>query len=530
MKLRKIKKSNTMFLMDIKKGLFYFLCLLVIVSCNEEKKKTLSDSATISLQELTIDQIHEHYRKGHYTSEQLVAAYLQEIKHKDSALNAISYINPDALKEARQLDQEFKTSGVLKPLHGIPLIVKDNFNTQDMPTTGGALALKDFNPTTNATMVQQLLDAGAIIIAKSNMAEWAFSAMHTKSSTIGTTHNPYNTKHVPAGSSGGTAAAVAANFGTIGLGTDTGNSIRGPSSHNALVGFRSTMGLTSRAGIIPLYLRNDIAGPMCRTVTDATRVLQLIAKYDPEDPITSYAQNKIPENYMQFLDKNGLQGARIGVLRTLSDHNPDEAVTALFNEAIEDLKQLGATIIDPLVIPNFEELRKNQWCDVFRKDLEAYLNTHVQNDTIKTLEDIIRIGTKSSYAREALAYFKDAPHDRSGGSGIPCDIIYNDGKSIAFREAIEDVMNAEKLDAIIYPSWNNKAATIVNYREEYLGDNSQIIAPHTGQPAFTVPMGFTSENLPTGLQFLGRMYSEPTLIKLCYAYEQGTKHRKPPEQ
>jgi len=515
------QKNNTMFLLYIKKGMLYFLCLLVLVSCNEGKTKTLPDSDTISLQELTIDQIHEHYRNGHYTSEQLVAAYLQEIKDKDSALNAISYINPNALKEARKLDQEFKTLGVLRPLHGIPLIVKDNFNTQDMPTTGGALALRDFKPTRNATMVQQLLDAGAIIIAKSNMAEWAFSA--------GTTHNPYNTKHVPAGSSGGTAAAVAANFGTIGLGTDTGNSIRGPSSHNALVGFRSTMGLTSRAGIIPLYLRNDIAGPMCRTVTDATRILQLIAKYDPEDPITSYAKNKVPENYMQFLDKNGLQGARIGVLRTLSDDNPDKAVTALFNTAIEDLKQLGATIVDPLVIPNFEELRKDQWCDVFRKDLEAYLNMYVKNDTIKTLEDVIRIGTESSYAEEALAYFMDAPHDRSGDSGIPCDIVYKDGRSIAFREAIEGVMNAENLDAIIYPSWNNKAATIVNYREEYLGDNSQIIAPHTGQPAFTVPMGFTSENLPTGLQFLGRMYAEPTLIKLCYAYEQGTKHRKSPQ-
>jgi len=500
--------------------------LLLLNACKPRAKSDIG--IAIALDELSILQIHDHFRSGNFTSEQLVNAYLDRIRSKDSLLNAITFINPDALVQARALDLEFKNSGTLRPLHGIPVIVKDNFNTKGMPTTGGALALQDFIPTTNATMVQQLIDAGAIILAKSNMAEWAFSPMHTNSSTHGTTRNPYNTKHVPAGSSGGTGAAVAANFGTIGLGTDTGNSIRGPSSHNALVGFRTSMGLTSRAGVIPLYYRNDIAGPMCRTVTDATKMLSLFARYDPKDSITHYIKDIDLQDYTVYLDKKGLQGARIGVLRILSEVNTDSEISLLFHNALTDMQKQGATIIDSVAIPDFEALRQNQWCDVFRKDLENYLNEHVKNDTIATLEDVIRIGTNSPYAKEVLDYFKTAAYGRPGMPSIPCKNLLEDARSIAYRNAIAHIMDSLQLDALVYPSWNNIPATIANFREEYLGDNSQIIAPHTGQPAFTVPMGFTSGNLPAGIQFLGRMYAEPTLIKLCYAYEQATKHRKPP--
>ncbi len=512
----------------MKNIIFTIFLTLLALSCKQEKTHQMK-TEDIPLDELTIAQIHANYENGTYTGEQLVMAYINRIKAKDSILNAITFINPDALADAKKLDEEFKTTGKLRPLHGIPLIVKDNFNTKGMPTTAGSLALKDFRPNSNATMVQQLVDAGAIIIAKSNMAEWAFSPMHTTSSTAGTTHNPYNTDHVPAGSSGGTGASIAANFGTIGLGSDTGNSIRGPSSHNALVGFRSTMGLTSREGIVPLYMRNDIGGPMCRTVEDATKVLNLIARYDPKDSITAYSKGKVAEDYTQFLDKNGLKNARIGVLRELSDNNPDTEITVLFNNAIKDLERLGATIVDSVSVPNFNELRRNQWCDAFRADLETYLSQYVKNDTIATLEDVIRIGTKSPYAEEGLAYFKDAEYIRSGDPEIPCGNLYEDARSIAFRNAVENTMDELKLDVIIYPSWNNRPATINNFQEEYKGDNSQVIAPHTGQPAFTVPMGFTSGNLPAGLQFLGRMYAEPTLIKFTYAYEQGTKHRKQPD-
>ena len=498
-------------------------CILFL-SCANPKNVT----PEILLNELTISQIHKAYKHGDYTAEQLVTAYLKRIDSLDGIINAITYINKDAIAVAKKLDNEFAKTGKLRPLHGIPLIVKDNFNTKGMPTTGGAIALQHFKPEEDAFLIDKLVKAGAIIIAKSNMAEWAFSAKHTESSTAGTTRNPYNLNYVPAGSSGGTGAAVALNFGTIGLGTDTGNSIRGPSSHNALTGFRTTLGLVSRSGIIPLYLRNDVAGPMCRTVEDATKVLEVIAGYDPNDPMTTYNKGKVETDYQQFLDINGLRNARIGVLRQLSEDNPDTEIKELFEKSILDLKLLGATLVDSIVIKDFDSLRTNQWCDDFRKDIEAYLAEYVKQDSLKTLEDIVRNGTKSAYAKRTLDYFLDHS-GRETAKDITCDDPYTDVRRIAFRKTIEDTMDELQLDAIIYPSWNNKPARIDFFEEEYLGDNNQIIAPHTGQPAFTVPMGFTSENLPAGLQFLGRMYSEPTLIKLVYSYEQGTKHRVPPK-
>lgn len=499
------------------------ILISTILGCQEQKpiKKF------VKIQELTIAQIHDAYKNGDFNSQDLVEAYLKQIEEYDVVLNAISVINTNALKLAKELDDEYQNTKKLRPLHGIPIIVKDNINTKGLPTTGGAFALKNFIPEEDAFIIKKLMDAGAIILAKSNMAEWAFSAKHTESSTKGTTKNAYNTNYVPAGSSGGTASAIAANFATIGLGTDTGNSIRGPSSHGALVGFRTTLGLISRSAIIPLYLRNDVVGPMCRTVEDATKVMEVMIGIDSEDPITEYSKGNTSNNYTQFLQKNGLKGARIGVLRELSEDNPDSEIKALFEKAIIDLKAQGAEIIDPIVIPNFSSLRQNQWCADFRKDLENYLATYVKNDTVKSLEDIIRIGTTSEFSEIRLKYFSENS-GRSINPEIECLDPYTDVRRIAFREAIENEMNRLNIDAIIYPSWNNKPAKLNLFNEEYLGDNSQIIAPHTGQPAFTVPMGFSTENLPAGLQFLGRMYDEKTLIKLVYSYEQATNHRKTP--
>jgi Asp-tRNA(Asn)/Glu-tRNA(Gln) amidotransferase A subunit family amidase len=477
--------------------------------------------------ELTIAAIHDAYRAGDYTASGLVAAYLMRIERLDPQLNALTAINPAALDIARALDEEFIATGTLRPLHGIPVIVKDNINTAGLPTTAGALALRDFVPTADAFIVDRLVAAGAIVLAKSNMAEWAFSAMHTNSSTAGTTHNPYDLSRVPAGSSGGTAAAIAANLAVIGLGTDTGNSIRGPSSHCALVGFRTTLGLVSRGAIVPLFLRNDVAGPMCRTVADATRVLEVIAGYDPADPLTQYGAERVPDNYTQFLQADGLAGARIGVLRALSDADPHPDVRELFTRALADLDSLGATVVDPVVVPGFDRLRQNQWCADFRPDLEAFLRTYVQRDTLRTLEDVIRVGTTAPFAAERLALFA-GQSGRFGNGEPPCGNAYEDEHRIAFRQAIERVMDSLQLDALVYPSWNHPPAPIASFREDYRGDNSQVIAPHTGQPAFTVPMGFVQDSLPAGLQFLGRMYAEPTLIRLTYAYEQGTGHRRPP--
>ena len=502
------------------------LLTIVFISCKNQKEAPTNDP-TIELSELTISNIHKAYQEGSFTSKQLVQAYVERIENFDGTINAITVTNPKAIAIAEALDKEYKETGLLRPLHGIPIIVKDNINTAGLPTTAGSLALKDYIPKEDAFIIKKLVDAGAIVIAKSNMAEWAFSPMHTESSTAGTTRNPYNTDFVPAGSSGGTAASIASNFGTIGLGTDTGNSIRGPSSHNSLVGFRTTLGLISRSAIVPLYLRNDVVGPMGRTVEDATKILEIIAGYDADDPLTKNSNGNIPLTYTQFLDSNALVGARIGVLRELSDDNPNPEIKRLFEQSLLDMDSLGATVVDPIVVPDFASLKENQWCAPFREDVEGFLANYVKNDSIKTIEDIIKVGSTSKFAKERL--LRNAEHTgRWEDSEIPCLDAYSDVRRVAFREAIENVMDSLNLDAIVYPSWNNPPARIDRFQEEYLGDNNQIISPHTGQPAFTVPMGFTSKNLPAGLQFLGRMYDEPVLIGLAYSYEQGTKHRKIP--
>src|SRR5215467_4854095 len=329
--------------------------------------------------ETTIAETQAAIRAGKVTCRQLVEAYLKRIREYDqpTGLNALVVINPQALEEADRLDQEFKRTGKLRPLQGIAVIVKDNYDTYDLQTAGGSLALKGFVPKEDAYMVKKIREAGAILLAKSNMAEWAFSPYVTVSSIGGITRNPYDLQRVPAGSSGGTAAAVAASLGEVGLGTDTGNSIRGPSSHNALVGIRPTMGLTSRDGIIPLYFGNDVGGPMARTVEDAARVLNVVAGHDPADPVTELSEGKIPRNYTQFLDKNGLRGARIGVFRKYIDSpTTDPQIKALTEKAIQDLKAQGAEIVDPFVVPDFEKLTENIWCGDFQQDLNHYLAAH----------------------------------------------------------------------------------------------------------------------------------------------------------
>ncbi len=487
-------------------------------------------SAHFPVVEATIAGIHQALEKKTCTCELLVKEYLQRIAHydKSTGLNAIIVTNPEALKTARALDAEFARTHRLRPLHCIPLIVKDNYNTQGLQTTAGSLAMKGCVPATDATMVQKLKAAGAIVLAKSNMAEWAFSPMVTISSIAGETRNPYNLDHTTAGSSGGTAAAVAANLGLAGLGTDTGNSIRGPSSHNSLVGFRCTIGLISRDGIAPLYLRNDMGGPMARTVEDATRMLDVLAGFDPKDPITRYSEGKIPGSYTQYLDKNGLKGARIGVLRTLSDRHPDPQVSALFEQAIRDLRQAGAVIIDSIVIDHFDSVSADQWCSVFRQDVDRWLAGLGDAAPMKNLKQVAASGKYAPYIKEELQ--DELTHGVSADTVThQCDDAYSDPRRIAYRKAVTDAMDRYKVGAIIYPTWNSPPARIGDF-SGYKGDNSQIIAPHTGMPAFTIPMGYTYDHLPAGLQFLGRSFDEPTLIRYTYGYEQSTHHRRPPEK
>lgn len=505
------------------------LLLFLFPACRESSDKQAGkDKNHFPVVETTISEIHSAMRAGEITCRQLVDIYLKRIETYDQStqLNAIIIVNPNAKKRAKELDKEFRKTGILRPLHGIPLIIKDNYDTKDLQTTGGSLALKGSIPPDDAFQVRVLREAGAIVLAKSNMAEWAFSPMVTESSIAGTTRNPYDLDRVPAGSSGGTAAAVAANFGVAGLGTDTGNSIRGPSAHAALVGIRSTMGLTSRDGIIPLYLRNDIGGPMARSVEDAVRILEVIAGFDKADPITQYSEGKIPDNYTQYLDKDGLKGARIGVFRTFVDTpTTDPQVKGLVEKAIQDMKSLGAEIVDPFIIPEFKELTEGLWCDMFRHDVNNYLKSLGDRAPYKTLEDIFQSGLYAPSVERRIQRALKVPLQDTP----MCSDLYQEPRNIAFRKAVLDAMEAKNLDVIIYPTWGNPPRKIGDQKSP-AGDNSQMIPPHTGLPALTVPMGYTYSRLPAGLQIVGKLFGEPDIIRIAFAYEQFTKHRRPPEK
>jgi len=497
-----------------------------------QKSAAAIGRAHFEITEATIAEAHAAMRAGKLTCRQLVQGYLRRISALDqpTRLNAIVLVNPNALAEADKLDQEFKRTGKMRPLHGIPVIVKDNYDTYDLQTTGGSLAMKGNVPPTDAFMVKKLREAGAIVLAKSNMAEWAFSPYVTVSSIAGITRNPYDLERVPAGSSGGTAAAVAANLGMVGLGTDTGNSIRGPSSHNDLVGIRPTIGLTSRDGIIPLFLSADVGGPIARTVEDAATVLSVVAGYDPEDPITRNSEGKVQKDYTKFLDKNGLRGARIGVFRPYIDAaSTDPHVKALTEKAITDLKAQGAEIVDPFVIPNFETLTRNLGCGDFQADLNAYLAKHGQNAPYKTLAEIVDSGLYMPYIDGQMKRSIAPKPAGAVDASATCLDVYHNEKKTAFREAILSAMERDKVDAIVYPTWSNPPRKVGDTKTP-AGDNSQVLSPQSGFPAITVPIGFTYDVLPAGLTFLGKLFDEPTLIKYAYAYEQATKHRHPPEK
>src|SRR5688572_106609 len=315
--------------------------------------------------EATIAQVHSALRERSTTCRAIVAGYLARIDAYDKrgpALNAIVLTNPNAMAIADSLDRRYAASRTfIGLLHCIPVIVKDNFQTAGLQTTAGTLALRGWSPRDDATMVKRLKDAGAIVLAKSNMAELAFSPYETVSSILpGYTKNPYALDRVTAGSSGGTGAAVAASFGVVGLGTDTGNSIRGPSAHNALVGIRSTMGLTSRDGVVPLNLASDIAGPMARTVTDAVAVFQLVAGYDPNDAVTEASRARTVPDYAKALRRDGLKGARLAVLpQAYLTATTDTEVVRVFTRAVAELRRNGATVLDSIVIPELDSLRRS---------------------------------------------------------------------------------------------------------------------------------------------------------------------------
>jgi amidase len=526
------------------------LCLALASACTTD----------FVVEEATIGEIHEAMEDGRLTAEQLVQSYLNRIEAYDKqgpSINALITINPAALDRARQLDAALVSSGALTgPLHGIPVIVKDNYDTEDLPTTNGTLALKGAVPPNDAYQVRMLRQAGAIILAKSNMAEFASSGSYTVSSVLpGYSRNPYDTQRVTAGSSGGTAAAVAANLGTVGLGTDTGSSIRGPASHQSLVGFRTTMGLSSRDGIAPLNMDRDVGGPMARTVTDAVRVLEVIVGFDPADTVTARSEGRIPNGYQQFLDANGLAGKRIGVLRTLfevadaeldgptpspvqeeppqgeqadtvEEREPSRIhpeILALVEQALADMTAAGATIVDDVEIQKLDSIRDiGGRIDRWRYDFDAYLATRPEVPR-KTMDEIFESGDFHPYLRPGLTRAKDAlvaPSEQEGYDLYLQEIT-------AMQEAVRGAMDEADVDILVYPTFNYPPRLIGDLNTTY-GANSGGLSPPTGFPAFNVPMGYSFDSLPAGLQLLGRPFDEPTLIEISYAYEQATLHRRPP--
>ncbi len=476
--------------------------------------------------ELTIAQAQAAMREGRLTARQLVQAYLDRIAAIDRSgptLNALIMVNPRALERADSLDAALRRTGrFVGPLHGVPVIVKDNYDTGDMPTTAGSASLVGSVPADDATMVRRLREAGAIVLAKSNMAEFAFSPYETVGSALpGYTFNPYALNRVPAGSSGGTAAAVAASLGLVGLGTDTGNSIRGPSSHTALVGIRPTLGLTSRDGIVPLYLERDVGGPMARTVEDAARVLDAVAGVDPADSATAEAAEHIPPTYTAFLDTAALRGARIGVARRIAEREgADPEVLARFDSALAELRRAGAVVVDPVPLPFLDSMRVGT-CQSFRHDIEQYLASRGP-EAPKTLAAIVEGGKYHVTIGQRLRRFLN---DTTEGTPERCREAREN--KARFQAAVHEVMASNRLDALVYPTWSNPPRLIGDL-ESPAGDNSQVLAPWTGWPAITVPMGFVRERLPVGLQFFGEAWSEGRLIALAYAYEQATHHRRPP--
>ena len=485
--------------------------------------------APFDVVETTIAQIRTAMRQKKLTCRALVQAYLDRIERFDKqgpSLNAVVLTNPNALAEADALDKRFASRGPVGPLHCIPMVVKDNFETIGLQSANGSKSLEGFVSSVDAFQVRQIKAAGAIVIAKTNMAEFAFSPYESLSSIQGQTKNPYALDRVPAGSSGGTAASVAASFATVGLGSDTGNSIRGPSSHTALVGIRSTMGLTSRAGVIPLSYLADIAGPMARTVTDAVTVFQVVVGEDSDDPVTARSHGRKREDYSKALVRGGLKRARLGILRQAYERpTTDEEVVTVFTAALEDLKKAGATIVDGITVERVQRPQGSGPCRGFKYDINDYLATRGKNAPVHSLDEILASG---KFDPSVAGRLKSAASGATGGGPDSEACKAEAAYRAAFGAALTRVMDEQKLDALVYPTWSNPPRLIGDLTSPH-GDNSQVYSPSSGFPAITVPMGYTRDNtLPAGVTFLGRAWAESTLIKLAYDYEQATHHRRPP--
>jgi amidase len=490
------------------------------------------------LEEITILELQAGLKSGKYTSRRLVTAYLSRIQQIDGAgptLRSVIETNPDALALADAADAERKAGKVRGPLHGIPVLIKDNIATGDrMKTTAGSLALADAPAPRDSGVARRLRDAGAVIIGKTNLSEWAnFRSTHSVSGWSGRgglVKNPYALDRNACGSSSGTGAAISASLAAVGVGSETDGSIVCPSGANSLVGIKPTLGLVSRSGIIPISHTQDTAGPMARTVADAATLLGVLAGVDPSDAATAAAGGHIEADYTKFLDPSGLKGARIGVARA-KFFGYSGVTDKLVQAAIDAMKQAGAVIVDPADIPHAGEYDDAEFTVLlyeFKADLNAYLAGLGPQAPNKTLADLIGWNDKN-HDRE-LEYFGQEIFTMAQDKGPLSDDAYIEAlahcRRLSRTEGLDVVFAKEKLDALVAPTGSPAWTTDLVNGDHFLGASSTPAAV-SGYPSISVPVGYV-RGLPVGMSFIGTAWSEPTLIRLAYAYEQAVQPRRAP--
>lgn len=481
----------------------------------------LGRAGTFDVMEKSIVELQQAMSSGAVTSKELVAAYLARIEAYDRGgpkLNAMIVVNPRALETAEALDRERATKGPRGPLHGIPIVVKDNFETADMPTTGGSIALAGFETRQDAFQVARLREAGAVIVGKTNLHELA-AGITSISSFGGQTRNPYDPARNPGGSSGGTGAAVAANFAAAGMGSDTCGSIRIPSANNNLVGLRGTLGLSSRRGIIPLSHTQDIGGPLARSVTDLAIMLDATVGPDDGDPSSKASEGHIPKSYRDALHADALRGVRIGILKNLFGSAPeDNDVNGIVRKAVDAVKAAGAEV-EEVAIPGLDDLLRGSSVinSEFKFDLMDYLARY-PNAPVTSLGDILERGEYDK-ALETQFRLRNRPEARETDEYRRARV-----KRGAVRDLALATLEELKLDVLAYPPLNRKPAFV---GEAQPGSNCQLSAA-SGFPAISMPAGFTDDGVPIGVELLGRPWTEGKLLAIAYAYEQATHHRRPP--
>lgn len=480
------------------------------------------------IEEATIAQVHAAMEAGVLTCRQLVEGYLARIEAYDKKgpkLNAVICINPKALEEADALDAAFKEKGLTGALHGIPVLLKDNVDTFDMATTAGSKSLEGFIPEDDAFITRKFRASGALILAKVNLHEFAIWG-ETISSILGQTLNPYDQTRTPGGSSGGTGAAVAANFGMVGIGTDTINSVRSPSSANNLVGIRPTIGLVSRDGIVPYSFTQDTAGPLCRTVEDAVRVLDVIADYDPADDETAWSVGRRPETYMTSLKKDGLKGKRIGILEDFFGKEAlHEDTSKRVRKSIEALREQGAEVVS--LEESMDSGKLVTEVSVHLHDLKDHLNRYLsalpETAPVHSMEEVLASGKFHPGIEVNLNRAMDL---RTGTSEYNERLI----KRAKLQTQVMKWMADYQLDALVYPHQKQLVCKVGGSQNERNG----VLGSVTGFPSICVQAGFSTPTdaapmgVPIGMEILGRPFSEPTLIEIAYGFEQATHHRKLP--